>query len=423
MAEVKATIKKKRTAHIESSSPAPPPDSCPTAIEPQAMDSQQPKTPTKNTADKGKGKAKASLAAQMRQLLSPINEAEDFPSPFKPGPKPQFGDDQRWDSDDDSLDNKILAQSQPSMTTSHATMGQFDEEPPKRKPVLVKSVAREGTTGTQDSKSQKQPGRTSQASTSIGKRKMPEPSHESPDFNQKTSASNASGPHASSHLAASTRQRPPISSHAGPSSSNGSNGSKASQAPSGTSNLAQNSCPDNYHHGSVAPTNRAPPSISNPSKRPPHDCSRSPAHGGYFREPSFSPPPPQQVLSCRSAPSPSRVQSVAPPPHQQSNQPPQRSQSSTRCSNGEGAGGPPGRKSNNISDQSRTMSNSTVSSSSQQREQCPVSGAQANIRNDEQTQACEGGDQLEVAGGDESNVTKPPPSSSCTRLRDYTGVE
>ncbi|KAG8706262.1 hypothetical protein FRC11_008371, partial [Ceratobasidium sp. 423] len=237
-AEVKATIKKKRTARIESSSPAPPPNSRPMAIEPQAMDLQQPKTPTKNTADKGKGKAKASLAAQMRQLLSPINEAEDFPSPFKPGPKPQFdcddalhklevdewkhqrllwflchhdnrifdphsdyedlksilGDDQRWDSDDDSLDNKILAQGQPSTTTGCATMGQFDEEPPKRKPVPVKSVACEGTTGTQDSKSQKQPGRTSQASTSIGKRKMPEPSHESPDFNQKTSASNASGP-------------------------------------------------------------------------------------------------------------------------------------------------------------------------------------------------------------------------------------
>ncbi|KAG8726638.1 hypothetical protein FRC11_014763 [Ceratobasidium sp. 423] len=194
MAEVKATIKKKCTAHIKSSSPAPPPNSCPMAIKPQAMDSQQPKTPTKNMVDKGKGKAKASLAAQMCQLLSPINEAEDFPSLFKRGLKPQFGDDQRWDSDDDSLDNKILAQSQPSMTTSHAMMGQFDKEPPKWKPVLVKSVAHKGTMGTQDSKSQKQPGWTSQASTSIGKRKMPEPSHESPNFNQKTSASNALGP-------------------------------------------------------------------------------------------------------------------------------------------------------------------------------------------------------------------------------------
>ncbi|CAE6421855.1 unnamed protein product [Rhizoctonia solani] len=192
----KATIKNKRAAIASLSSPAASePSSHHTTsmlIDPLTTPSNSNKTGGGNTnkTDKGKGKASNSIVGQMHQLLSLIDEGGDFPSPIRPGSKPILancfndstllgveveewsrrrllyvlrhrdgrvlnphfdyedlkkilGTDPRWDSETDDLDDEIIQQPRPSAATNvtnNTVMGEFDEEPVRRKLVQVQSI-------------------------------------------------------------------------------------------------------------------------------------------------------------------------------------------------------------------------------------------------------------------------------------------
>ncbi|KAG8686246.1 hypothetical protein FRC11_009279 [Ceratobasidium sp. 423] len=153
------------------------------SVEPPSLQASCTSNPPKNNA-KGKGKA-APVVTKGGRVLSPINEMESFP--IYPGPRPEsddpteldvlieewkrqrliwylayrnrktidpttdyddlkrvLGSDQGWDPENEELDGQVSRPSGPRTTTSVShggtRIGQFDEEPPARKPVKVQAL-------------------------------------------------------------------------------------------------------------------------------------------------------------------------------------------------------------------------------------------------------------------------------------------
>ncbi|KAG8709224.1 hypothetical protein FRC11_005777, partial [Ceratobasidium sp. 423] len=388
------TIRKKRAQSTSLSSPA----RSVRSVEASLSDEIPPtssKSDQQKTQNASKGKEKASLATQMRRILSPIDEQEVFPSPAMPGPRPALtgdqlyddleieewkrkrllwylsirdnynpdphadyselksilGADQEWDSDDEALDSNVLERRAPANAANDdEDFGEFDDEPEIGNPVQVRAITIPESTQPQVSNLQNQPLQPSQANTVSRKRKSaeavdhPPPAEQEPTHSAPKSNTAQSAKRRKSGLVI-QKSAPGMShSHGGAHSQPLSYGSASgSQGPVDPSGFAQSQpLPHAASSSSVNPTNSSqrPPGTSTSNlgttaSQPGRKMS-VPPHGSSQRLPPASGNP--SVLSGFPAsrhPSeaPRRAQSTAPSASRLAPPPPSGSQAPRRREN------------------------------------------------------------------------------------------
>ncbi|KAG8760894.1 hypothetical protein FRC11_014742 [Ceratobasidium sp. 423] len=346
---------------------------------PQASHTSNP--PNNNAKGKGKGKA-APVVTKGGRLLSPIEETESFP--IYPGPRPEADDpielgvlieewkrqrliwyltyrdqktinpttdyddlkrvlgfDQGWDSENEELDGQVSKPSGPQTTTSVShggtRIGQFDKEPPARKPIKVQALPPPPPAKSQSNAASKGGPQTvtgvskrpvSPGSEHSAKRTRMNPTHKS----KAPSNPGTKKPHKPGGLVisqSSTHSQPLLPS-SGSSSLQSKSGatSKSAPQPQPSHGTSQEKCPAQAQASSAHRPPQAPPppvgrsssqAAANPQCRPP----QAPAPGGQSHPHAYTSGNPNHERHSALAPPPAIGRSMSQAPVDPNRAPPQ----------------------------------------------------------------------------------------------------